>query len=585
MAMNLKTRIAVFVGLASLLVCAVFAMQVIIGIRIANNSAREDAVTLTRTIWQTFIDDEMERHDDVASRIRTHAGVMNALFQNHPSELVSLITNQGLAAGAGSMRVVILNPSLEPVYFNGDGWLPATFPARMAAIVRPMDTRHYIPMDFGNGQHISLVKTMPIRFRFGIVGYLVIATPLQDVVSQIDQVVDMETRLLPAVPGAGRPHASQGFFVDEILIPLSRDITREYAHDHGPVEAYVAFFDDRTGEMRHNAWLQLTIGTLVVIFVAHVLGGLFRIIRHAFRPLDAAIDVIGRLTRYEEAPPLDTSAGAEEIRHLSEAVEALRAARADQKALGQLQAELTVASGLQQALLPGGPLQQDNVLLMGQMIPSQDVAGDYFDYFVIDEDRVGFLIADVCGKGLTASLFMAMSKTAMRSLAITGRPPGDVLAEANEVLTNDNIYNMFVTLFYGILNHKEGTLVYANAGHVPPIMKLADGSVSLLPSSDDLVLGMVPDQDYETHVIDVPPGSVIVSYTDGIPEAFNASGEQFGDDRLLQLVRESQSHEPEILLKEVRDVVLTFSEGRQLYDDITLCLARLDGPKTPAGAT
>ncbi|MCJ8518583.1 serine phosphatase RsbU (regulator of sigma subunit) [Pseudorhizobium tarimense] len=565
--MPLRTRIALFVGVATLLLSVIFVIQVVVSVRVTDQSARRDMTVLIEAMWQNHVDDESAVEEEIASRIRRDVELLNAVFQQRPDAVLERMDAGGLSEGRA---VIILDQQLAPIYTNLAHVPPAYFRDTISRMVRTSDTEGFAQLDMGGGSTTYRLKIVPLRFRFSVVGYAIVATPLSRIVSYFDQGVELNAKLLAAGADGVPPEAD---FVGEgtALIPLTDGFT------HGRVLGFLAVSNEVSAELRQTRWLQWLTGGLVVVFVGHLLGGLVWMVKRAFRPLDAAIDVIDRLTRGEEAPPLDTSTGTIEIQRLSKAVEALRAAHANQEALHRLQAELAIASELQQALLPRGPLLSEGVAFHGQMVPSQEVAGDYFDYFTIDDRRVGFLIADVCGKGTPAALFMAMSRTVVRSLAMTGRPPGEVLAEANRVLAESNDQNLFVTMFYGIFDRVEHLLLYANAGHVSPILKSGDGEVAYLPETGDLVLGMIPDLTYATVEMPLAPRSLLVCYTDGIPEAFDDSDSQFGDERLMMLVRQSPNRDPAELMQELQTAVLDFAGRRPQYDDITLCIGSFPG--------
>ncbi|WP_117190077.1 PP2C family protein-serine/threonine phosphatase [Rhizobium terrae] len=561
--MNLRTRIALFVGVATLLLSLIFVVQVVLSIRVTDQSARRDTRLLIEAMWRSYVTDVTAAQEGIANRIRRDVELLNALSRDEPDVVEARMAEA--ESGAEGQIVIVFDQALQNFHHIPSLRLPSDFAASLTRMVRVTDTDGFARLNLGGGsQMIYQTKLVPLRFRFGIVGYALVAAPVSRIVARLNQTVDLDARLVPL---AEAEQMSEGWLGSRMI-----DIPLKDGFGDGRTLGYLGVSNDRSEDFLRTRWLQWLLGGLVVVFVGHVLGGLMWMVRGAFRPLDAAIEVIDKLTRGEEAPPLDTDKGTIEIQRLSEAVEALRAAHLDQEALRQLQAELSVASELQQALLPRGPLVLDGVSFYGQMVPSQEVAGDYFDYFTIDENRAGFLIADVCGKGTPAALFMAMSRTIVRSLAMTGQSPGEVLTKANRVLAETNDKNLFVTVFYGVVDRGAGRLSYSNAGHVPPIMKTIDGAVSYLPVTGDLVLGMIPEVVYETVEIPLAPGSLLVCYTDGIPEAFNAGDEQFGDARLMQMVAEKTELRPNILIDEYRRAVISFAAGRPQYDDITLCL-------------
>jgi sigma-B regulation protein RsbU (phosphoserine phosphatase) len=185
---------------------------------------------------------------------------------------------------------------------------------------------------------------------------------------------------------------------------------------------------------------------------------------------------------------------------------------------------------------------------------------------------VGVVIADVSGKGVPAALFMAVARTLLRAIAPATTGPGTCLALANDLLSQDNDAMMFVTLFYGILDTSTGELAYANAGHNPPYLIAPDGTISQLPGTGGMALGVMENMPYAEAYARLEPHSTLLLYTDGITEAFNPEDEEFGEARLAtQLV--GLAHEPvEPLLMRLIDSVYAFANGAPQSDDIT-CLA------------
>lgn len=573
--MPLRTRVALFVGVATLLLSLIFVLQVFLSVRVTDQSAKRDMNVLIGAIWQKYERDEAQAQEQLIATIRRDTEILNDIFQQKSEDLADRMTEALSGFDRESRLVILVDQALNPLFVSSDQPLPTGFQPALTRMVRASDGEGYAEFDLGSGNSIYRLKIAPLRFRFGVVGYALVATPLSGLVQQFDHGMSLDVTLsMPVAPDVSAVDTGS-LDAEKAVIAIADGFT------HGRSLALLRVTDDPSADLAQARWLQWLSGGLVVVLVGHLLGGLVWMIKRAFAPLDAAIDVIDRLTHGEEAPPLDTSTGSIEIQRLSRAVEALRHAQANQETLHKLQAELAIASELQQALLPNAPLRAEGVILLGQMVPSQQVAGDYFDYFTIDDERVGFLIADVCGKGTPAALFMAMSRTIIRSLAMTGRPPGTVLSDANNALAESNDQNLFVTIFYAVFDRSRKTLSYANAGHVSPIIKSAAGEVAYLPATDDLVLGMIPDMTYTTTEIDLAPGSMLLCYTDGIPEAHNEHDDQFGDDRLLHLVGSLATKDPATLMQEVQTHLLTFTGNREQYDDITLCIGAFGRSASP----
>ena len=213
--------------------------------------------------------------------------------------------------------------------------------------------------------------------------------------------------------------------------------------------------------------------------------------------------------------------------------------------------------------------------LFATMTPAKEVGGDFFDFFKIDEKRLGFVIADVSGKGVPASIFMAVSRTLLRATGMRGIDTNECLNYVNNMLCHESIDSMFVTVFYGIYNTETGLVEYTNAGHNPPYVVRADGTVDALPMSENIVAGMFDDFTFTQSTLQLDKGDMLVLFTDGVTEAFNTSGEMF-DEKGLETTLENKgagksSHDIcQEILKDVND----FSGKEPQSDDITLMAIR-----------
>jgi phosphoserine phosphatase RsbU/P len=234
--------------------------------------------------------------------------------------------------------------------------------------------------------------------------------------------------------------------------------------------------------------------------------------------------------------------------------------------------ELEVAAHIQQALLPTGFHRDDNHEIFATMHPAKDVAGDFYDFFEVAPGRLGFAVADVSGKGMAAALFMAVSRTLLRAGATNNLSPGPCLSQVNRLLCADNTESMFVTLFYGVLDTRTGEVIYANGGHCAPYLLDADGSVSPVEITGDMALGVVDDLEYVEKRVTLGVGGSLFLYTDGVTEAFDDQGRDFGSARLIENLRSSGSLDPAALLRKITDGVKEFAGGATQSDDIT-CLA------------
>ncbi len=234
-----------------------------------------------------------------------------------------------------------------------------------------------------------------------------------------------------------------------------------------------------------------------------------------------------------------------------------------------LQNELDIASNMQQSLLPNHFPQGDAFQVYGRMEPARNVGGDFFDILNREQGQLGIVVADVSDKGVPAALFMMSSRTLMRAMSIGSATPGEVLASVNELLLEDNDSTMFVTLFYAVYDPANGNFIYANGGHNPPLLVHSDGSSEELPLTGGIALGLVPDFEYEEHMLRLMPGDALILYTDGVTEAMNEEQEEFGVPRLVDVFQVSPPVDAEDATVRVFGAVHDFAGEADQSDDIT----------------
>ena len=241
-----------------------------------------------------------------------------------------------------------------------------------------------------------------------------------------------------------------------------------------------------------------------------------------------------------------------------------------------IQQDLRTARGIQQAILPKifPPFpERTEFSIFGAMIAAKEVGGDFYDYFMIDSERLGFVIGDVSGKGITAAIFMAVSRTLIRATGIKGVSAKECLNYVNRLLCNDNDSGMFVTVFYGILNIFTGEVEYVNAGHNPPYI-VSDKNVDAVEMTGGTILGCLEDVDYQSKKLQLKPGEMLFLFTDGVTEAFNFGEELYGDARLVSFLQAHLAHPLVEIVKESIMSVTEFSTGVPQSDDITLLAIR-----------
>ncbi|HET6660454.1 MAG TPA: PP2C family protein-serine/threonine phosphatase [Rubrobacter sp.] len=240
--------------------------------------------------------------------------------------------------------------------------------------------------------------------------------------------------------------------------------------------------------------------------------------------------------------------------------------------------ELELARSIQQASLPKEVPTLEGWQIAPFYQPAREVGGDFYDFFKLDEGRVGVVVGDATGKGVPAALVVSATSSMLRAVArvLGASSPGEVLSQVNETLLARIHANMFVTCFYAILDPKRATLSYANAGHDLPYLRRSDGDVEELRARG-MPLGLMPGMGYEEGEISLAEGNCVLFYSDGLVEAHNPRGEMFGFPRLRELVAEHGEERSlgDFLLEELYSFV---GEGWEQEDDITLLTLRRSAP-------
>ena len=244
--------------------------------------------------------------------------------------------------------------------------------------------------------------------------------------------------------------------------------------------------------------------------------------------------------------------------------------------------ELHMASQIQTGVLPHDfpPFPERKEFdIYAMMDPAREVGGDFYDFFMIDDDHLCLVIADVSGKGIPASLFMMNTKVILKTYAMGNNTPAEVLEKTNTEICSNNTMEMFVTVWLGILEISTGKIVAANAGHEYPVIGRAGGGFELLRDKHGFVIGGMEGVKYKDYEIQFEPGDKLFLYTDGVPEATNVEEEMFGTDRLLDALNTDVYAPVEEMLRNVRKAVSEFTPGAEQFDDLTMLGLDYFGPE------
>ena len=235
--------------------------------------------------------------------------------------------------------------------------------------------------------------------------------------------------------------------------------------------------------------------------------------------------------------------------------------------------ELALATRIQADMLPNiypAFPERNEFDIYAAMDPAREVGGDFYDFFLVDDDHLCMVMADVSGKGVPAALFMMASRIILASNAKQGKTPAEILESTNETICQNNREEMFVTVWLGILEISTGKLTAANAGHEYPVLMQAGGAFELIKDKHGFVIGGMDGVRYKEYVLQLNPGAKLFLYTDGVPEATNAGEELFGTERMLAALNQNTAADPEGLLKNVRKAVEEFVKDAEQFDDLTM---------------
>ena len=312
----------------------------------------------------------------------------------------------------------------------------------------------------------------------------------------------------------------------------------------------------------------------IAVAIIRELGGRLAGMNRSLAYLTRAAEALGR-DEYDAAL-LDELTG--QTGELAAFAQAFSGMAAELRAKQHRRQEMQAAAEIQQSILPP-PLPREGaaarVDLHAEMHPAREIGGDFFDYFLIDANRLAITVADVSGKGIPASLFMAVSRTVMRSVT-SAHDMAFGLAEANRLLATQNTACMFVTMFHGVLDLASGVLRYCNAGHNPPYLLRAGGARATLEATG-VPFGIDPEMPYRIAEAALEPGDTLFLFSDGITEAFDAEGNEFGTARLEAALDDSRSGSAAALVARVLDATSAFTGAAEQSDDIT-CLALIFRP-------
>ncbi len=377
----------------------------------------------------------------------------------------------------------------------------------------------------------------------------------------------------------------------------------EYFRDEGVVVAYVPVYDGHRKpvaivgadfpinelQMAYLRFIYSILINILVVFITFMLVYYFAIQKRIVDPIrslsKAASQMKKRLDVEGSVFKADIHTG-DEIEELGDSFERMdfelreyidkvKSITTDREKIG---AELSVAEKIQANMLPmkfpAFP-ERTEFDLYATMHPAKEVGGDFYDFFLIDDDHLGLVIADVSDKGVPAALFMAVSKTLIHNQMINGDAPDETLMHVNNELCENEENEMFVTVWAGILTISTGELVCANAGHEYPVIGRAGGKYELCKTQHGVPLGIYSGMEYKNEILSLGHGDTLFVYTDGLPEATDPYQEMFGNDRMIGALNRFGEVSPKEILTGMKEETDRFVDGRDPFDDMTMLAVKL----------
>ena len=359
------------------------------------------------------------------------------------------------------------------------------------------------------------------------------------------------------------------------LLKSNHDITEE-ARDT---------YKEKIASTSRSTMILLALLALAAVAGAVLLG------RRIVKPLNTITEHIVSLSEQDPVFKMqDTYRTGDEIELLAESfadlsqktvdyVEEVKRVTAEKERIGT---ELHMASQIQEGMLPSifPPFPDRTEFdLFASMNPAKEVGGDFYDFFLLDNDHLALVMADVSGKGVPGALFMMASKNILQSIAMQGGSPADILEQMNKVICANNPMQMFVTVWLGILEISTGRLVASNAGHEYPMIRRSGGVFEIYRDKHGFVVGGMEGLKYKAYELQLQSGDALFLYTDGVPEATNSKNDPFGTDRMLLSLNGHPGDSPSATLRHMQEAVDVFVDGAEQFDDLTMLCLEYKGPE------
>ena len=352
-------------------------------------------------------------------------------------------------------------------------------------------------------------------------------------------------------------------------------LSEKYMYVFKFVEGYciIAAMPEAEAVFMRDASLYTSIFMQVIIFATLFVFIYILIKRVIINNLEKINDTLGRITKGDLNVKVDVRSS-REFSSLSDDINSTVSTlkRYIAEAAARIDKELEYAKQIQLSALPTNFPDGEDYKIYAQMIAAKEVGGDFYDFYKLNDTTVAFLAADVSGKGIPAAMFMMTAKTIIKDLAESGMTVNEIFTKANEKLCENNESGMFVTAWMGILDLTTGNMLYANAGHNPPLLRRANGKFEYLRTRAGFVLAGMEGVRYRVGELMLYPGDRLFLYTDGVPEATNTENQLYGEDRLLSFMNQNTTVDAVALLPALKANIDEFVGEAPQFDDITMLM-------------
>ncbi|MCY4153035.1 MAG: PP2C family protein-serine/threonine phosphatase [Aestuariivita sp.] len=596
---SLHQDISIAAGLAILAVSLVL----IVSSEIRNTArVQQDRVammSLHEGLLQTMLDLQRTELEDLARQIEADRQVIAAFRgEGDKTELERVLdsSRDGLP-----LAVVLVDEQRQIMAASSD----------VSALVdesffqRPLNALARTDLLIGPGGAPALMHHAPVRHGTQVAGMIHILLPIANVVD--DYFPGLAGLMFRSFGGALTPlegasiSSSHSNTRDTItIVPIASDKRLEAAFvpirlGKMPYIGDLIFLRDVTQAIQQEELLSSLTFVAVIVLILISLGLLSRSLRLGFRPLEAVVQLLeamsegNRNLRFRRAALVNANANSgrdkafgvevphREIGSLLRAVESFRSGLDAQRSLLVVREQLENAKRIQQSLLPQSFDQHMGLDIFGRMRPALEVAGDFFDIFRLNDDKLAVVIADVSGKGLAPALFASQASALFRAQFAQYHDPAEAIRVANKALCERNPEDMFLTCILAVITPDTQEVSFVNAGHCPPIVIRADGTIHQVETEPEPIVGIIPDLEWSEHKFILKEGESCLLYSDGFDEAQKEDGEMLGTDRVLEMFREASvknSVVSEKVALSLFNEIDEFSAGAPQADDITIITIR-----------